>query len=314
MATQLKPGISVLIPTQNEEAIVGACIRSFLDFGDEIIVVDNGSTDHTIEIVRNLAARYPKKIRFFNEPALPDLNHNRQFALSHASCEWVVRADSDYVAYTDGEYDIMRLRESLLSRPRALRHEVIAVPQCNVVGDFWHTGVAMRPGGWRANPERQHVSEAVVPAMPRFYRRFPWFAFVRRGRRETVRFAHCLKRIDWPHPVWMHCNIKSDRNHFFRSERTDWRELGNFRLFPTLESYIETVVEAKYGTRDLDEAARLYVDRHVLPYIEPYDPEAYYPYPRLVREQMARCPVYRVQNENGRLTRRFLGVDALLSF
>ncbi|MFH1514285.1 MAG: glycosyltransferase, partial [bacterium] len=45
MWIQKKPGISVLIATQNEEAIIGLCIKSFLAFGDELIVVDNGSTD-----------------------------------------------------------------------------------------------------------------------------------------------------------------------------------------------------------------------------------------------------------------------------
>ena len=38
-------GVSTLIACQNEEATVGWSILSFLPFADEIIVVDNGSTD-----------------------------------------------------------------------------------------------------------------------------------------------------------------------------------------------------------------------------------------------------------------------------
>ncbi len=55
-----KPKISVIIRTRNEETWVGPCLdmvfrQDYPDF--EVIVVDNESTDHTLEIVR----RYPVK-------------------------------------------------------------------------------------------------------------------------------------------------------------------------------------------------------------------------------------------------------------
>jgi len=309
MPQKRKPGISVLIATQNEEAVVGLCIRSFLDFGDEIVVVDNGSTDHTKDIVRDLQTQYPQRIKFFDRPELPDLYHNRRFALAQSSYEWLVRADADYVAYTEGKYDIMQLREYLLSLKRTAWPEIVYVPQVNIVGDFQHTGVPMRPGGYRANPERAQVSEPLVEPMARFYRHFRCFGFVRRGRRETTRFWRLMKRIYWNEPVWMHCNIKSDMNHFFRSERTNWRELGQFKKFPTLHDYIENIVEKKYGTKNFDEAALLYMERHVLPYLQPYDPEKYYPYPSLVRAQMEKNPIYKIYQEKGQRKRRFLGID-----
>jgi len=298
-----QPGISVLIPTLDEEAVVAGCILSFLNFGDELIVVDNGSTDGTKDIVRDLAAKHPEKIRFFDKPELPDLYQNRQFALSQSRFQWLVRADSDYICYDNGEFDIGKLREFLLSRSRTLRPLAVSVPQTNIVGDYWHTGVPMRPGGWRANPERQHVSEGMIPPMVRFYRWFPGFAFVRRKRRETARFRRLMKVIHWPTPVWMHCNIKSDMNHFFRSERPDWRQLGDFGKFPSLQSYIESIVEDKYGTRDLDEAAALYMQRSVLPWLEPYDEKKFGPYPTLVRELMRTNPVYRIGERNGQPVR-----------
>jgi glycosyltransferase involved in cell wall biosynthesis len=49
-----KEGISVLIACQNEEATLALCVISFLDFADEIILVDNGSTDRSKEIARDL--------------------------------------------------------------------------------------------------------------------------------------------------------------------------------------------------------------------------------------------------------------------
>ena len=324
MLTKRKPGISVLIATQNEEAMVSLSIRSFLDFGDELIVVDNGSGDHTKEIVRELESQHPNKIRFYDVPELPDLYSNRQYAFEHSSYQWIVRADSDFVAYTDVDYDIMRFREYLLSLGRNPWPLSISVPLANVFGDFLHTGVPHPPKSFVQkirNPYRKDLSrkmedipqvpEPVTGYRPRIYRYLPFFRFRRMGRWEGVRFhmLYLAGSVRWAKPLWMHCDLKSDMSHFFRSERTNWRQLGDFERFPTLRSYIESIVEEKYGTRDLDEAAGLYMERHVLPYLERYDPEKYYPYPSLVLEQMERNPIYKIYEEGRVLKRRFLGID-----
>ena len=48
--------ISGNIITLNEEKNIAACIESMQTVCDEIIVVDSGSTDNTIEIARRLGA------------------------------------------------------------------------------------------------------------------------------------------------------------------------------------------------------------------------------------------------------------------
>ncbi len=49
-----KNNISVIIRTKNEEKFIGNCIQSILDriFKPEIIIIDNNSTDKTLEIIR----------------------------------------------------------------------------------------------------------------------------------------------------------------------------------------------------------------------------------------------------------------------
>ena len=90
-------GISVLLPVRNEEKVIGLCIESLLDFGDEIIVVDNGSKDKTKEIVLGYTMMH-KKVKFFYKPMFNDLDEMREFALSKSKYDWVCRFDSDYVA------------------------------------------------------------------------------------------------------------------------------------------------------------------------------------------------------------------------
>jgi glycosyltransferase involved in cell wall biosynthesis len=295
--------------TQDEQYVVALSIRSFLPLADEIIVVDNGSRDATKRIVQRLAERHPDKVRFFDRPDLPDLQHNRAFALTQARFEWVVRADSDYVCYTDGPLSVAGFREFVLSVGRGIEPEVIWVPQVNVVGDFLHTGRAMRPGGYRLNPERQYVLDVTSDPMPRVYRRFPGFGFVRRGRRETTRFLGAMKSMTWPQPLWMHCTIKSDMNFFRRSERTHWREVGDYGRYPTLDSYLGEILPSKYGTQSMELAAERYMREQVLPHLEPYARRGVYAYPSLISEQLERNPIFSIEAGPDGMRRRLVGFD-----
>lgn len=306
-----KNGISVLIACQNEEAMVALCVFSFLDFGDELIVVDNGSTDNTKSIVRELQTRYPRKIKFFDVPHLPHLYDNRQFALEKSHYRWVVRTDSDFVAYTEGEYDILEFREYLLKRKRTLLPTVFSVPLPNVSGDFWHTGIDRPAGGLGPNAPGRYVPPAVTAPTLRIYEVFPGFRFQRRGRWEATSFHRLLqlRRLELDQPLWMHCNLKSDLNYLYRSERTNWRELGDFTTYPTLRDYVRTVIKRKYQTTDEREAARRFMRENFYPFLKEYSPDRYYPYPEKIVAQMGRNPIFRIQERDGTIQREYLGFD-----
>ena len=49
--------VSVVIPALNEEKTVADVVRKALSFADEVIVVDDGSTDRTAELARRAGAR-----------------------------------------------------------------------------------------------------------------------------------------------------------------------------------------------------------------------------------------------------------------
>lgn len=68
------PRVSVLIPARNEEANIGACVRSFLaqDYPDfEVVVLDDHSTDRTAAILAVLAAT-DSRLRILAGQPLPD--------------------------------------------------------------------------------------------------------------------------------------------------------------------------------------------------------------------------------------------------
>ncbi len=54
---QKRPKLSVCLIVKNEEELLGRCLESLKDLGDELVIVDTGSTDRTIEIAKSYGAR-----------------------------------------------------------------------------------------------------------------------------------------------------------------------------------------------------------------------------------------------------------------
>ena len=80
--------LSVTIITLNEETHIADCLAS-IDFVDEIIVVDSGSTDRTEEICRT----YPK-VRFFHHE-WPGYGKQKNIAADFATHDWIFNLDAD---------------------------------------------------------------------------------------------------------------------------------------------------------------------------------------------------------------------------
>jgi len=80
--------LSVTVITKNEADRLEACLKSVHDWADEIIVLDSGSTDDTVEI----AKRYTDKV-FVTD--WPGYGPQKQRALEKAQCEWVLSLDAD---------------------------------------------------------------------------------------------------------------------------------------------------------------------------------------------------------------------------
>lgn len=272
-------GISLLVPTQNAEATVELCIRSFADFPDEIIVVDNGSTDETKDIVRELEREYDQ-VTFYDAPHLKDLYENRQYAFERSRFDWVVRIDSDYVAYTNVPHDIGELRTRILDSPgwKGLRPVAFNIQQVNLFNDYRTTGPA--------DESRHYVAKTITTLNARIIHHHPGMKFQRRGRWEGLRFDNLFARTTLDRPYWFHCEFKSPLDLLFRSERTNWRELGDFQAYPTLESFVRSVIEEKYQTDCLEEASARYTDRFITPHLRPYQPDDYFPYPQHLEAAM----------------------------
>jgi glycosyltransferase involved in cell wall biosynthesis len=79
--------ISAIIITNNEEKNIFDCVNS-LEFTDEIIIIDNGSTDKTLEIAKE------KKAKIFQVQTY-DFSEIRQEGKNQAKYEWLLYIDAD---------------------------------------------------------------------------------------------------------------------------------------------------------------------------------------------------------------------------
>jgi glycosyltransferase involved in cell wall biosynthesis len=96
--------LSVAIIAGNEEKKIGDCLES-VKWADEIIVVDSGSTDRTVEI----AKRYTDKVFIRKwEGYAPQ----KQFAIDQATCDWILSLDADERVSPELKDEILKILES----------------------------------------------------------------------------------------------------------------------------------------------------------------------------------------------------------
>lgn len=81
--------LSVVLATRNEEQNIGPCLESVRQLADEIIVIDEESTDRTREIAEKYGASVHKVIH-------EEIFHvNKQKALDLANGGWILQLDAD---------------------------------------------------------------------------------------------------------------------------------------------------------------------------------------------------------------------------
>ena len=84
------PKISATVITLNEEENIAKCLESLKSLVDEIILIDSGSKDRTVEIAKEFGARIYGR-RF------DDYKSQKNFALSKTSNDWILSVDADEV-------------------------------------------------------------------------------------------------------------------------------------------------------------------------------------------------------------------------
>jgi len=134
-------GLSVIIITKNNEKTIENCLKSVASIGDEIIVLDSGSEDETLEI----AKKYTPQVY---QTDWPGYGPQKQRALDKATQDWVLSIDSDEVVSP-------ALQNEILQKIEQEAYTAYTLPNTMVFA-----GQVMKHGGCVGRPirlfQRQH--------------------------------------------------------------------------------------------------------------------------------------------------------------
>jgi len=121
------PTVSVVMPTYNRAELLPRTIESILsqDFEDfELLIVDDGSTDDTAAVIREIQAQ-DARLRYLPLPENRGIGFARQAGLQHASGKYIALADSDDL-WLPGK---LKVQVEVLER----------YPEIDILfGDFWN--------------------------------------------------------------------------------------------------------------------------------------------------------------------------------
>lgn len=101
--------ISLCMIVKNEERVLKRCLDSVADLVDELIIVDTGSTDATMQI----AASY-SNARVYEFAWIHDFAAARNYAFSKATCDYIYSADADEVLDEENRERFKILKQVLL--------------------------------------------------------------------------------------------------------------------------------------------------------------------------------------------------------
>ncbi len=87
--------ISVCMIVKNEESNIAKCLESIKDIADEIIIVDTGSNDKTINIAKEICKKFRLNAKFFDFKWIDDFSAARNESIKHAAKEWILIIDAD---------------------------------------------------------------------------------------------------------------------------------------------------------------------------------------------------------------------------
>ena len=111
----LKDGITAVVSAKNEAYIIPFCLESLVGVVDQVVCIDNGSDDGTLEAMNAFKEKFAGRIEV-DILEMPNalLGDCRNAGLDYTRYKWHLRWDADMVCRTSGKEDMKLLREKVL--------------------------------------------------------------------------------------------------------------------------------------------------------------------------------------------------------
>lgn len=112
MLKSTTPTVSIIIPAYNEASVIRQCLLAAINqsvSAEEILVVDNLSTDETAQIVRDMQQEFPSAgIQLLEQSDEQGITPTRNYGFNHATGEVLGRIDADSVIEADWVEQVKR--------------------------------------------------------------------------------------------------------------------------------------------------------------------------------------------------------------
>jgi glycosyltransferase involved in cell wall biosynthesis len=127
--------LSLCIPTYNEEKNLHIALDSAYDIATEVVIIDGGSSDKTVEIAKS----YGKKVVVYHVDNPPNFLINKQRAIEKAKEEWILQLDADEALTPElkKEIQVILSKSEESSKKHSDRDSSSHAPQDDDVVGYW---------------------------------------------------------------------------------------------------------------------------------------------------------------------------------
>lgn len=217
--------LSICMIVRNEEKLLPACLQSVRSIADEIIIVDTGSNDGTIDAARDFGAK------IYHHPWENDFSKHRNQSLAYASGHWILQLDADERLQEDS---VAELRQIVADNNEEIGSYLVEIHDCDRRGR--RRNFFLSPRLFRNNAGAHYTGEV-----------HNQLSAIGRQVRSHVGIDHVGYDLD---PVSMQCKFERTRKLLMRQlERNpnDAFTLLNLTLSYAMQKHVDGVIE--FGER-----------------------------------------------------------------
>lgn len=155
----------------NEENFIWFAVMSVVDHVDKILVWDTGSTDKTVEIIKEIIKTKGDKIEFKKVGSVDkyEFTKIRQAMLDESKCDWILVLDGDEIWW---ENSISKIVKEINTQGKDL--DGLVVPMIVPVGDIFHFQEE-QAGQYELTGRKGHLSlRAINRSIPGLHADLPY--------------------------------------------------------------------------------------------------------------------------------------------
>jgi len=269
-SSEWKEGVSAVVVARNESYNLPIVLESLIGFADQIICIDNGSSDDSLLKMKNFQQQFSSQVlvEVIEAPGKL-LGDCRNIGLQHSKFNWHLRWDADMVFRQQiGKYNSQWLKEKIrnINYPTAIR-----LSRINLSGDFHHVS---------------KLHKVVDEGEAFLVKRTKNLSYSEHGKFDVLRIPLFYNVIEIPEPIVFHLTqLKSILRIMYRNQYFNWRKsVSNSKSSQDFDSFRKEWELKMFGTNQHNSLMYRFHKKFVLLHSTPLDLKLYGPYPEQIQK------------------------------